>query len=103
MEKYLIVIGTFCGIMITIKSIKYIYKKYFEVDETIENFNREIDQYAIRIPYTQEDIECCICLDNIKKKDSIRILPCLHKYHDLCILPWLLKTYKCPICLIDIR
>ena len=42
---------------------------------------------------------CCICLDDFTIGDKLRILPCVHAYHVMCIDPWLLKNKRvCPQC-----
>lgn len=43
-------------------------------------------------------LECSICLEDFVKKEEIRVLPCNHKFHPVCIDPWLLNiSGTCPI------
>ena len=45
--------------------------------------------------------ECNICLEQYALDQAVIYLPCLHTYHDNCILEWLRKPHEtpaCPIC-----
>ncbi|KAM6446658.1 E3 ubiquitin-protein ligase RNF149 isoform 2-T2 [Liasis olivaceus] len=45
---------------------------------------------------------CAICIENYKAKDNVRLLPCKHIFHKLCIDPWLLEHRTCPVCKLDV-
>ena len=69
-----------------------------------------VDSVSTIIPrheVSADDI-CAICLDNMnetlnKSNDAhVRKLICGHKYCDECILQWLAKSKKCPVCNIDL-
>ncbi|XP_045443252.1 E3 ubiquitin-protein ligase RNF149 isoform X2 [Pipistrellus kuhlii] len=45
---------------------------------------------------------CAVCIENFKAKDVIRILPCRHIFHRVCIDPWLSDHHTCPMCKLDV-
>ncbi|CAN1318559.1 Probable E3 ubiquitin-protein ligase RHY1A [Linum perenne] len=52
---------------------------------------------------SEEDDECTICLDGFKSRDNFLHLPCAHRFHSKCLLPWLLSNSHCPCCRFQIR
>ncbi|KAJ8985453.1 hypothetical protein NQ317_017085 [Molorchus minor] len=43
-------------------------------------------------------LQCSVCWEDFKLEESVRQLPCLHIYHEICIRPWLELHGTCPIC-----
>ncbi|XP_008777376.1 E3 ubiquitin-protein ligase RNF165-like [Phoenix dactylifera] len=41
---------------------------------------------------------CAVCLEDFQSKQSVMRLPCSHKYHSDCLLPWLAAHAHCPCC-----
>jgi len=50
----------------------------------------------------EEHCKCMICVEPFAKGDSLRTLPCLHRYHRHCIDEWLRRSCQCPICKHDV-
>lgn len=43
--------------------------------------------------------KCFICLNDFLKGEVVRILPCLHQFHQSeCCDPWLRRKMECPVC-----
>lgn len=43
-------------------------------------------------------VRCMVCMEDFVSGDSIRTLPCLHRYHKSCIDKWFCRSSECPIC-----
>jgi hypothetical protein len=46
---------------------------------------------------------CCVCLDRFEEGETLRVLPCLHQFHDSCVSRWLVVKAICPVCNVSIR
>jgi Ring finger domain len=57
------------------------------------------------IPKPADDsLSCSICTEDFTLGEELRVLPCNHKFHPLCVDPWLLNVSgTCPLCRIDLR
>lgn len=43
-------------------------------------------------------VQCCVCLDDCQIGAEVKEMPCKHKFHSGCILPWLELHSSCPTC-----
>jgi len=50
------------------------------------------------ITRTRSNLNCTVCLEDIVPGDTVRTLPCLHRFHTACIDRWLALHNSCPIC-----
>lgn len=48
-------------------------------------------------------IECYICINEFKEKDSVIQLDCSHLFCSKCILKWFQQNSNCPICKKDFK
>lgn len=48
--------------------------------------------------FTDLDVACVICLDNMQQGDIVTYLPCLHVNHTNCINEWFTEHSRCPHC-----
>ncbi|CAF1683548.1 unnamed protein product, partial [Rotaria sp. Silwood1] len=73
------------------------YKNSVELDESIRKkalsnnqINRLPTEIFRRLPNTSaEENQCSICWDDFESNQTLRRLPCVHRYHQICIDNWL--------------
>lgn len=54
---------------------------------------------AMPIVKIQEDsFQCSVCLEDFGIGDEAKEMPCKHRFHGECILPWLDLHSSCPVC-----
>ncbi|CAI0452623.1 unnamed protein product [Linum tenue] len=41
---------------------------------------------------------CAVCKDDMSAGEKAKLLPCTHRYHEECIVPWLNIRNTCPVC-----
>lgn len=46
----------------------------------------------------EQSFQCSICLDDFEVGIEAKEMPCKHKFHSKCILPWLELHSSCPVC-----
>lgn len=47
---------------------------------------------------TTEQTSCVVCMCDFEQKQTLRVLPCSHEFHQKCIDKWLKSNRTCPIC-----
>jgi hypothetical protein len=48
---------------------------------------------------TEENRSCLVCLEEFAVHDSVKMMPCLHRFHGECIDKWLSEgANACPVC-----
>ena len=66
------------------------------------NLFLEMDEYQykhIQKYESRKETECAICLEQFKGIDIIKsFYKCEHIFHKKCLLNWLKKNNKCPLC-----
>ncbi|XP_022143236.1 E3 ubiquitin-protein ligase EL5 [Momordica charantia] len=45
-----------------------------------------------------EQKECAVCLEGFRGGEPVVHLPCAHKFHSSCLVPWLQTNSHCPSC-----
>lgn len=45
---------------------------------------------------------CAVCLEDYNIGQELRVLPCNHSFHRVCVDPWLINNQTCPLCLYNI-
>lgn len=72
--------------------VKELQEEEFQKDETV-NVDEEVGSAY----------SCAICLEEFEHKEKVRVLPCNHKFHDDCVVPWLTQRHSsCPLCKFDV-
>ena len=46
----------------------------------------------------EEVVSCSVCLDDLGLGSQAKQMPCEHKFHSPCIMPWLELHSSCPVC-----
>ncbi|OVA13249.1 zinc finger protein [Macleaya cordata] len=46
----------------------------------------------------RDNLQCSVCLDDFEIGTEAKEMPCKHKFHSGCILPWLELHSSCPVC-----
>ncbi|XP_013682752.2 E3 ubiquitin-protein ligase SIRP1-like [Brassica napus] len=50
------------------------------------------------VKVTEPLLQCSVCLDEFERGVEAKEMPCKHKFHVKCIVPWLEIHSSCPVC-----
>jgi hypothetical protein len=84
------------------------YEAYLSLGERIgvvEIGIEDIDSISKKV-YNLDDLDdkiCVICQIELSKKKDLRKLECNHIFCDKCIIKWLKKHNKCPVCNFNLK
>jgi len=76
-------------------------------DEGVANETTDKAEVHVHAAEEQEEEEketdkknrdCAICKCGFQKGDLLKELPCTHRYHKDCIMPWITRRNTCPTC-----
>lgn len=64
--------------------------------------NRKFSWAKLSWKASEQD-ECTICLERFKSGETLVHLPCAHRFHCKCLVPWLQNNAHCPCCRMEIH
>ncbi|KAF3500885.1 hypothetical protein F2Q69_00043841 [Brassica cretica] len=59
---------------------------------------KEVVDALPTVKITEPLLQCSVCLDEFEKGVEAKEMPCKHKFHVKCIVPWLELHSSCPVC-----
>ncbi|KAJ0266967.1 RING-type E3 ubiquitin transferase [Hirschfeldia incana] len=60
---------------------------------------REVVDALPTVKITEPSLQCSVCLDEFERGvEEAKEMPCKHKFHVKCIVPWLEIHSSCPVC-----
>nr|XP_043632776.1 uncharacterized protein LOC122603970 isoform X2 [Erigeron canadensis] len=78
------------------------YEMLLGLDENNHRHGGATHAQINNLPQTTVQVEnlqeCAICLETPSVGETIRHLPCLHRFHKDCIDEWLRRKSSCPVC-----
>jgi len=76
-------------------------EQVMKLDE--EEFEKDCDNDGGECDEESNSCCCAICLDEFEQNEKVRVLPCSHRFHEPCLIPWLTERHaSCPLCKFDV-
>lgn len=81
------------------------HEQLLQLGESVGVVKKGVSKKALknlpRVQYKKtgdDEGNCTICLVDFEEDETVNALPCLHKFHAVCIETWLKTNGACPIC-----
>lgn len=84
-------------------AIKIGNMKFYFLKKTKENQLVSCQTWKVHKDGPETKERCTICLENYKHKDTAMQIACDHTYHKACLLKWLQRHQRCPLCQNDVK
>ena len=78
-------------------------KKINKENNNNNNNDNEIDESSDKDESESNEDMCSICLSHFETNDILKMLPCHHEFHIVCIETWLVERATCPMCRTNIN
>ncbi|CAH8308892.1 unnamed protein product [Eruca vesicaria subsp. sativa] len=79
-----------------------LFEQFAQAGITNLRFPPASESFIKNLPVVElgvEDDDCAVCKDEMSiGSEAVVLLPCNHKYHGECIVPWLRTRNTCPVC-----
>ncbi|GAV73898.1 zf-RING_2 domain-containing protein [Cephalotus follicularis] len=72
-----------------------------EVFVSKKSGSKRFSWLKLRLKSSDQD-ECAVCLEQFKAGETLMHLPCVHRFHESCLVPWLENNSQCPCCRMEI-
>ncbi|KAI9136024.1 hypothetical protein BKA69DRAFT_1034042 [Paraphysoderma sedebokerense] len=63
-----------------------------------EDVIKELPRVKVNQVHVDKSIDCAVCQEKYELENEVIQLPCLHLFHEDCIVPWLKNNGTCPVC-----
>jgi len=89
------------AIFVIDRRVRQLHRRWGVEGPAIEDVVRSI--VASAPPEVSADQECAICMGDGGLLEGWRELPCNHQFHQECLLEWLQRSRRCPLCRLDLH
>ena len=79
-------------------AIKIGNRKFYFLKKTKENHLVACQTWKVQKHGPETEDRCTICLENYAAKDTAMSIACSHTFHKDCMLKWLQRQKRCPLC-----
>ena len=79
-------------------AIKIGNMKFYFLKKTKENQLVSCQTWKVHKDEPETNERCSICLESYKHKDTAMKISCSHTFHKDCLLKWLQRHQRCPLC-----